>query len=124
MVLKFSQILEKGYLLWRAKQGEGKRAESHFAEWLGIPPTTYSTWKTGKPPKDEKIIGRLASKLKELDRDLVPELYESLGIDDPWTIETKNLIEQFRNDETFYRAANKLYEVAAQIDERIRKNKK
>lgn len=125
MILKFSQVLEKGYLLWRSKQGEGtKKSESHFADWLGVPPTTYSTWKTGKPPKDEKIIGRLAAKFKEIDMALLPELYETLDIDDPWEIETKNLIERFKGDETFYEAAQKLYDIAAQIDERIRKKRK
>lgn len=123
MTLKFSQILEKGYLLWRGKQGEGKVGEAYFSEWLGIPPTTYSTWKTGKPPKDEKIIGRLARKFKELDKALVAELYESLGIDDPWEIETKNLIERYKDNETFYKAAQNLYDIVDELEGRVRKKK-
>lgn len=124
MTLQFSEILEKGYMLWRAKKRQGERkSETAFVEWLGFPPNTYWTWKTKNPPKDDESIGRLAMKLKELDKSLVAELYESLGIDDPWTIEIKNLIEKFKDDKTFYNAAQRLYDIAAEIDEKIRKNK-
>lgn len=125
MNLQFTELLEKSYMLWRTKKRQGERkSETAFVEWLGFPPNTYWTWKTKSPPKDDESIGRLAGKFKELDKALVSELYEALDIDDPWEIETKGLIERFKDDETFYKAANKLYDIAAQIDERLRKKKK
>lgn len=124
MNLKFSQILEKAYAKWREKQGIGEnKSEAEFARWLGFSPQTVSTWKRRSPPSDEVAIGQLGIKLKKLDKELAQELYKSLGIDDPWDIETKALIDTFKDDEAFFNAANKLHEIAAKIDERLRRKK-
>ena len=122
MNLMFSQILEKAYVKWRERQRVGEnKSEAEFARWLGYSPTTFNTWKLKNPPSDDAAIGNLARKFKELDRKLVTELYESLGIDDPWEIETKNLIEKFSGDRAFRRAAQKLYDLAAELDEKLRR---
>ena len=124
MNLIFSQILEKAYVKWRERQGVGEnKSEAQFARWLGFAPTTFNTWKLKSPPTDDETIGILAGKFRELDKKLVPELYEALGIDDPWTIETKNLIDRFKDDKRFHDAAKRLYEIAAELDEKLRKKK-
>ena len=62
-MMNFSQLLEAKYLEWRQKSGEPKTL-TEFADWLGLPISTISTWRAKKSkPSDETIIRRLALKL-------------------------------------------------------------
>lgn len=124
MNLQFSQILEKAYVKWREKQGVGEnRSEAEFARWLGFVPQTVNSWKLKNPPSDDATIGTLARKFRELDRSLVPELYKSLGIDDPFHIETKDYIERFKDDEVIYNLAKKIHNAGTKLEEQLRKKK-
>lgn len=117
-LMSFTDYINEQYEDWRRKQGEGeKRTVTRFAQWLDIPQSTVSTWmKGGYPPSDETTIGKLAKKLGK-------GVYAALGINDPWEIETKNLIEKFSSDKKFRKAAQVLYDLFADTDEQIGKKK-
>lgn len=89
MKLKFSDFINEKYEDWRRKQGEGeKRTVTRFAEWLGIPQSTVATWLSGGyPPSNEGTIRKLADKLG-------PDVYDILGIKDPFVIEIMNKLDK------------------------------
>lgn len=117
-IMSFTNYINEQYENWRRKQGEGeKRTVTRFAEWLDIPQSTVSTWmKGGYPPSDDATIAKLSKKLGK-------GVYVSLGIDDPWPIESKGFIDMFSGDKAFRKAFDEWSETIANLDEKIRKKK-
>lgn len=74
--MNFPQLLESRFLTWQQEQG-GRRTVAQFAEWLGFPQSTLSTWWTKNiVPKDDKVIQKLAEKLGM-------DVYDSLSLPRP-----------------------------------------
>lgn len=74
--MTFPQFLENRFLTWQQKEG-GRRTVKQFAEWLGFPQSTLSTWWTKDiTPKDEEVLRKLAIKLGM-------EVYDVLGLPRP-----------------------------------------
>lgn len=68
--MSFKEFLFEKFLDWQREVG--RKSQKDFAEYLGVPPTSYSTWiNTNSKPGDE-YIPILAKKLGD-------EVYDILG---------------------------------------------
>lgn len=73
--MNFSQFLEMKFLEWQRQQG-GRKTVKQFAEYLGVPQSTLSTWWTNARVPEGENIQKLALKLGI-------ETYDALGLPRP-----------------------------------------
>lgn len=116
--MEFTDFINDQYEKWRQRQSQGeKKSLTQFAEWLDVNYKTVYSWTKGDAvPSDEATIGKLAKKLGK-------GVYVSLGIDDPWAIESKRFIDKFSGDKAFRKAFDEWSETIANLDEKIGRKK-
>ena len=73
--MSFHQWIKSKYLEWRGDAIGRDKSISQFAEYIGIPQPTVSTWMLGKnEPKDERSIRALADRFG-------PDVFDVLNVD-------------------------------------------
>ncbi len=71
----WKQTLERGFAKWQG--GDRRKTASQFADWLGVKPTTLSSWwNEGVIPRDDDTIRKVAVRLGV-------EVYDILGLERP-----------------------------------------
>lgn len=97
--------LTKKFLEWQLAQGRSVNQEE-FAEYLGVEPSTYSTWiNTDKPP-GKYSANLIAAKLGQ-------EIYDLLKLERPNTIQLDHLPKPVRD-----RLTDAVYEVNSELGTR------
>jgi len=73
--MNLPKLLDMKFLTWQMESG-GRRTVAEFAEWIGLPQSTLSTWWSGKfKPTGDKV--------KILANKLGPEVYDALDLPRP-----------------------------------------
>ena len=102
---KVATWLTKKFLEWQLIQGRSVN-QAEFADYLGVEPSTYSTWINTDQPPGKHSADLIAAKLG-------PEIYDLLGLARPDTIPLDQLPRTVRD-----RLTTAVYEVNSELGSR------
>lgn len=100
-----SNWLFNEFLEWQKKEGS-RKPQARFAKYLGVKPSTFSMWITGKQDPDPYNADKIAAKLG-------PEIYDLLGLARPDNIPLDQLPHAVRD-----RLTDAVYEVNSELSSR------